>query len=66
MENLVSKLSDSALKIGHRTLVTDIFVREGFKISKTDFDDVVFENNGTTVKVAFDINSQAKSVVRLF
>ncbi|MEL7291541.1 MAG: hypothetical protein AAGJ78_05315 [Pseudomonadota bacterium] len=55
-------LLSSALKIQQRTRVTSHFARNGYKIAKTDFDEMIFEKAGTFINVHFDKASNAKSI----
>ncbi len=58
----MDKLFSSALEIRQRTGVTSYFVRKGYKIAMTDFDDVIFEREGVQVNVHFDRASNAESI----
>lgn len=58
----ITKLAQSALKVQKRTLVTDVFVRQGFTIQSTDFDDVTFANEGVSATVEFDRHSNATQI----
>ncbi|UPQ90046.1 hypothetical protein [Vibrio sinaloensis] len=58
----MKKLFSSALKIQQRTKVTSLFARNGYKIARTDFDEMVFEKSGTLVNVHFDRASNADSI----
>ncbi|WP_117232736.1 hypothetical protein [Vibrio maerlii] len=62
MERKLNTLFYSAMETKNRTKVTNIFVQNGFKIARTDFDDVVFENKDTQVLVEFDRQSNAQSI----
>ncbi|WP_337588538.1 hypothetical protein [Vibrio mexicanus] len=58
----ITQLAHSALKAQKRTLVTDVFVRQGFTIQNTDFDDVTFASKGVSATVAFDRHSNATQI----
>ncbi len=62
MERELNTLFYSVMETKNRTLVTNIFVQNGYKIAKTDFDDVVFENDDTQIQVQFDRESNAQAI----
>ncbi len=62
MERELNTLLYSVRETKNRTLVTNIFVQNGYKIAKTDFDDVVFENDDTQIQVQFDRESNAQAI----
>ncbi|EOY4517368.1 hypothetical protein ABMX68_21780 [Vibrio vulnificus] len=58
----MDKLFESAIARSKRTPVTTLFARNGFRISMTDFDQVVFEKDDVKVSARFDLKSNLESV----
>jgi len=58
----MDNLFKSAAESNKRTPVTTLFVKNGFKISMTDFDHVIFVRDNVKVSTHFDLKSNLESV----
>ncbi len=61
----MDELFKSIFSLKKRTEVTSLFARNGFKITYTDFDKVIFSRDDTHVEVTFNSQSHVQAVYRV-